>query len=141
MEMIGRIRRMHARGKKSEREISRATGLSRNTVAKWLHEPVEGAPKYQRERRATKLTPYHEALTQALKVDAHRVKRERRTARALHAEGRRASALRPAVATVARFVRNYVLRRGFLDGGTGLTVCRIDAWGAGLKYARLRRLQ
>ena len=86
MEMIGRIRRMHARGKKSEREISRATGLSRNTVAKWLHEPVEGAPKYQRERRATKLTPYHEALTQALKVDAHRVKRERRTARALHAE-------------------------------------------------------
>ena len=58
MEMIGRIRRMHARGKKSEREIARATGL----------------------------TPYHEALTQALKVDAHRPKQERRTARALHAE-------------------------------------------------------
>ena len=70
MEMIGRIRRMHARGKKSEREISRATGLSRNTVAKWLHEPVQGALKYERERRATKLTPYHEALKQALKVDA-----------------------------------------------------------------------
>ena len=86
MEMIGRIRRMHARGKKSEREISRATGLSRNTVAKWLHEPVEGAPKYERVRRATKLTPHHEALTQALKVDAHRPKQERRTARALHAE-------------------------------------------------------
>ena len=77
---------MHARGKKSEREIARATGLSRNTVAKWLHEPVEGAPKYERVRRATKLTPYHEAITQALKVDAHRPKQERRTARALHAE-------------------------------------------------------
>jgi len=86
MEMIGRIRRMHARGKKSEREISRATGLSRNTVAKWLREPVEGAPKYGRERRATKLTPYYEVLKQALKADAHRVKRERRTARALYAE-------------------------------------------------------
>ena len=86
MEMIGRIRRMHARGKKSEREISRATGRSRNTVAKWLHERVDSAPKYERVRRATKLTPYHEALTQALKVDAHRLKQERRTARALHAE-------------------------------------------------------
>lgn len=86
MEMIGRIRRMHARGKKSEREISQATGLSRNTVAKWLHEPVQGAPKYQRERRAAKLTPYHEALKQALKAGAHRPKQERRTARALYAE-------------------------------------------------------
>jgi transposase len=86
MEMIGRIRRMHSRGKKSEREISRATGLSRNTVAKWLHEPVEGAPKYERVRRSTKLTPYHEVLKQALKADAHRAKRERRTARALYAE-------------------------------------------------------
>ena len=88
MEMIGRIRRMHARGKKSEREISRATGLSRNTVAKWLHEPVECAAKYERVRRATKLTPYHEVLKQALEVDAHRVKRERRTARTLYAETR-----------------------------------------------------
>lgn len=61
---------MHAPGKKSERGISRATGLSRNTVAKWLHEPREGAAKYERVRRATKLTPYHEVLKQALEVDA-----------------------------------------------------------------------
>jgi transposase len=88
MEMIGRIRRMHARGKQSEREISRATGLSRNTVAKWLHEAVEGPPKYGRVRRAAKLTAYHEVLKQALEADAHRLKRERRTARALHAEGK-----------------------------------------------------
>ena len=40
MDMIGRIRRMYSRGKKSEREIARATRLSRNTVAKWLHEPL-----------------------------------------------------------------------------------------------------
>jgi len=37
MDMIGRIRRLHTRKKKSEREISRITGLSRNTVAKWRH--------------------------------------------------------------------------------------------------------
>jgi hypothetical protein len=31
MDMIGRIRRLHSRKNKSEREISRITGLSRNT--------------------------------------------------------------------------------------------------------------
>ena len=41
MDMIGRIRRLHVRDKLSEREIARLTGLSRNTVAKWLHGPVE----------------------------------------------------------------------------------------------------
>ena len=33
MDMIGKIRRLHSRGKKSERETSRTTGLSRDTVA------------------------------------------------------------------------------------------------------------
>jgi DNA-binding GntR family transcriptional regulator len=31
MDMIGKIRRLHARDKLSEREIARKTGLSRNT--------------------------------------------------------------------------------------------------------------
>ena len=33
MDMIGKVRRMHRRDKKSVREIARLTGLSRNTVA------------------------------------------------------------------------------------------------------------
>ena len=48
MDMIGRIRHLHARKNKSEREISRMTGLSRNTVAKWLHGEVDGPPKYRK---------------------------------------------------------------------------------------------
>jgi transcriptional regulator with XRE-family HTH domain len=48
MDMIGRIRRLHSRKKKSEREISRMTGLSRNTISKWLHGEVDGPPKYRR---------------------------------------------------------------------------------------------
>ena len=53
MDQIGWIRRLHRREKKSEREISRITGLSRNTVAKWLHgELVE--PKYRRAGRPNK---------------------------------------------------------------------------------------
>ena len=47
MEMVGRIRRMHRRDKKSVREIARATGLSRNTRQvggaagiRWCRHPV-----------------------------------------------------------------------------------------------------
>jgi len=86
MDMIGRIRRMYSRGKKSEREIARITGLSRNTIAKWLHGPLDGEPKYRRAEQPKKLSAFHEALVQALKTDSHRPRHERRTARALHAQ-------------------------------------------------------
>ena len=65
MDMIGKIRRLSRRGKKSEREISRLTGLSRNTVAKWLHGELEGEPKVRREGQPNKLTAFHETLVQA----------------------------------------------------------------------------
>ena len=40
MDQIGWIRRLKSREKRSEREIARMTGLSRNTVATWLHGEV-----------------------------------------------------------------------------------------------------
>ncbi|WP_428508790.1 IS21 family transposase [Roseateles sp.] len=87
MDMIGKIRRLHRRDKKSVREISRMTGLSRNTVAKWQNGPAPSAsPKYSRAEQANKLTAFHETIRQALKADGHRPKHERRTARALLAE-------------------------------------------------------
>lgn len=86
MDMIGRIRRLHVRDKLSEREIARMTGLSRNTVSKWLRAPVAEAPKYRREARLNKLSAFEATLKQALTADARRPKHERRTARALHSE-------------------------------------------------------
>ena len=86
MEMIGKVRRLHGRDKKSVREIARATGLSRNTIDKWLRAPIAQAPSYRRAMQPTKLTPFHEALVLALKADARRPKHERRTALALHEE-------------------------------------------------------
>ena len=86
MDMIGKIRRLHVRDKLSERAIARKTGLSRNTVSKWLHAPVSEAPKYRREPRPNKLSAFEQALKQALTVDAKRPKHERRTARALHTQ-------------------------------------------------------
>ena len=44
MDMIGKIRRLIRRGKKSAREIARLTGLSRNTAAKWWYGEIEGGP-------------------------------------------------------------------------------------------------
>ena len=68
MAMIGKVRRMFYRQKKSVHEIVRITSLSRNTVRKWLKAPVKVEPKYQRGERPTKLAPYHEALKLALKA-------------------------------------------------------------------------
>jgi transposase len=86
MDMIGRIRRSHCRKNKSQREIARITGLSRNTIAKWLHREVDAPPKYRRGEQPNKLTTFHDVLIQALKADARRPKHERRTAKALYAE-------------------------------------------------------
>ena len=86
MAMIGKVKRMHFCEKKSVREIVRLTSLSRNTVRKWLKAPVQEEPRYRRGEAPGKLTPFHDALRQALKVDAHRPRHERRTARALHAQ-------------------------------------------------------
>jgi transposase len=116
MDMIGRIRHLHARKNKSEREISRMTGLSRNTVAKWLHGEVDGPPKYRRSEQPNKLTAFHDALRQALKADARRPKHERRTAKALYAEIRRAG-YEGGYTRVTDFIRAW--RQGEGQGSAG----------------------
>jgi transposase len=85
MDQIGWIRRLKGLDGKSERASARMTGLSRNTVAKWLRADVQ-PPKYRRPAVSCKLTPIEEQLTQALRADARRPEAERRTARRLFAE-------------------------------------------------------
>jgi len=86
MAMLGKIRRLYYRDGLSINEIRRRTSLSRNTIKKWLKGPVSSAPKYRRRGVATKLTAFMAVVRQALEADSHRPKRERRTARALHAQ-------------------------------------------------------
>jgi transposase len=83
MEMIGKVRRMKLRDKLSNSLIAKLTGLSRNTVKKWLKAPGCVIPKYSRESPAGKLTAFEATLEQSLKADAHRPKHARRTAKAL----------------------------------------------------------
>lgn len=76
-------------------------------------------------------------------LDAYIAKQNRYTslqAAALHARGRRAGALSLAVSPLARFVRFYVLRLGFLDGAAGFAHIAIGAFASFLKYAKLRAL-
>ena len=86
MEMLGKVRRMYWRDKLSLREITKRTGLSRNTIREWLRRPEEvqtAQPTYMRRDGACKLTAFHETLKQALHADAHRTKQNRRTGKAL----------------------------------------------------------
>ena len=61
-------------------------------------------------------------------------------AQRLHAQGRRASALRMALAPLARFLKFYVFRLGFLDGAPGLVHILIGCQNSLMKYAKLREL-
>ena len=106
MEMIGKVRRMHHRQKKSIREIAQATSLSRNTVRRYLRQEQAQEPQYERRAMPTKLTPYHEAIKQALKVDGHRPRKERRTARALY-EGLKAAGYDGGYTRLTDFIRAW----------------------------------
>jgi transposase len=84
MEMIGKIRRMHVREKLSIRAIAKRTGLSRNTLHKWLKELEQvKEPKYRRAKGFCKLDPYKLEIEQALKADASRHRQDRRSCKAL----------------------------------------------------------
>ncbi|HCE7218700.1 TPA: IS21 family transposase [Pseudomonas aeruginosa] len=86
MEMMGKIRRMYFRDQLSLHEITKRTGLSRNTIRKWIRAPEATQPVYQRCAVFNKLSPFHATLEQALKADALRPKSQRRTAKALLAQ-------------------------------------------------------
>ena len=81
--MLGKVRRPYSRGKLSLHEIAKTTGLSRNTIRKWVRDTGEVAkPTYRRREMPCKLTAFAEALDLALKADAHRTKPNRRTGKA-----------------------------------------------------------
>src|SRR6202020_1644473 len=69
----------------SIREISRRTGLSRNTVRKYLRsDTVE--PKFNIAERPSKLEPYADKLSQMLRQEAGKSRKQKRTIKQLHAD-------------------------------------------------------
>ncbi len=85
MELLSVIRRWRQRDHFSIREISRRTGLSRNTVRKYLRsDGVE--PKFNVPDRPSKLDPYADKLSQMLLREASKSRKQKRTIKQLHAD-------------------------------------------------------
>jgi glycosyltransferase involved in cell wall biosynthesis len=62
-------------------------------------------------------------------------------ARQMHEDGRRAGIAQLVGHPPLAFLRNYVARRGILDGGPGLIVSALNSYYVFLKFAKLRELQ
>jgi transposase len=77
------IRRWALREHMSIREISRRTGLARNTVKKYLSsEEIE--PAYPRRVSAKKLDSYAEKLTGWLELEATKSRKQRRNLKQIY---------------------------------------------------------
>ncbi|MGL4596535.1 MAG: glycosyltransferase family 2 protein, partial [Bacteroidia bacterium] len=61
-------------------------------------------------------------------------------AKALHQQGKKVGPITPVLKAAAKFMRNYFLKAGFLDGRYGWTICRITAFETWQKYSKLRQL-
>jgi len=83
--LLSVIRRWHLRDKVSIREIARRSGLSRNTVRKYLANGVV-EPRYPRRRAVSKLDAFMAKLAGWLKAEAGKGRKQRRSAKQLHAD-------------------------------------------------------
>ena len=83
MESAMKIRRLILVEGRSIRSVSRETGISRNTLKKYLHS--DSPPTYQRTKPVSqhKLRDHEDLLLQWYEYDLKRPKRERRTAQKL----------------------------------------------------------
>jgi transposase len=117
MALLSVIRRWAFRDGMSIREITRRTGLSRNTIRKYLRsDAVE--PKFEVVARPSKLDPFAERLLGWLKMEAARSRKQRRTGKQIHADlvvlGYDGSYSR-----VAAFIRAWKANRQLQEQTTG----------------------
>lgn len=63
------------------------------------------------------------------------------SAKAYFEKGKKAGFLKMYYAAVFKFIRDYFIKLGFLDGIAGYRVCRISAYATYLKYRKLKALQ
>ena len=84
MALLSVIRRWAFRDHLSIRAISRRTGLSRNTIRKYLRSgAVE--PKFKIPERLSKLDPFADKLSHWLRVEAGKARKQKLTIKQLHA--------------------------------------------------------
>ncbi len=85
MALLSVIRRWHFREGMPIREIRRRTGLSRNTIRKYLRGDVV-EPRFRVPARPSKLDAFVEKLSGWLQVEATKSRKYKRTAKQMHAD-------------------------------------------------------
>ena len=85
MALLSVIRRWHFREGMPIREIERRTGLSRNTIRKYLRSDVV-EPVFKVPDRPSKLDPFAEKLSGWLRIEAGKSRKQRRTVKQMHAD-------------------------------------------------------
>ncbi len=85
MELLSVIRRWAFRDQLSIREISRRTGVSRNTIRKYLRADVV-EPVFKVPERSSKVDPFAERLSAWLKLETGKPRKQRRSVKQLHAD-------------------------------------------------------
>ena len=117
------------------------TRLYNRRTARWrgkyVHESVAVDGPVGRLRHALEHYSFRDLRDQLDRVNHYTTL----AARQMHDAGRRAGPLDLLVHPPAAFLRNYVLRRGMLDGTAGLTISLVNAYSVFLKFAKLWELQ
>jgi hypothetical protein len=62
-------------------------------------------------------------------------------AKALVEKGKKSSVIYAGIKATAKFVRNYIIKAGFLDGLNGYIICKISAKETWWKYYRVIEIQ
>lgn len=61
-------------------------------------------------------------------------------AKAQFGRGKKAPFLTLIFSPIVKFIKDYIIHLGFLDGRTGFVICRISAYATFIKYRKLRQL-
>ncbi len=119
MGTLSKLRRLVLRDNVSVRQAAKRLNISRNTARRYLAQPEMAEPRYAKRQIAPGLLdPYKEQLTQWLKADAHRSKRERRTIDA-HFQAIRAMGYSGGKTQVYTFCRQYKQEQSQAPIGVG----------------------
>ena len=117
------------------------TRLYDRRAAKWtgqyVHESVAADGEVGRLRGELQHYAYRDIADHLETIDRYTTY----AARQMHEAGRRAGILQLIGHPPLAFLRNYIARRGVLDGGPGLIISALNSYYVVLKFANLRELQ
>ncbi|MBI4266351.1 MAG: glycosyltransferase family 2 protein [Acidobacteria bacterium] len=117
------------------------TRLYDRRAARWrgryVHESVDADGPVGRLRHELEHYSYRDLRDHLDRVNRYTTL----AARQMHEAGRRAGPIDLLLHPPAAFARNFLLRRGFLDGTAGLTISAVNAYAVFLKFAKLWELQ